>query len=181
MDLLCHCLKSSILYRNSDLYGRGRALLVSGSSGGRGRAGGRSIYYNIYSESAQGLSRGKVAAWPRERVETMRVRGDAPPPTHQRGTRQTAASLTQHGQLWSPCTLPRPRSSSPRDAARGQNMKTSGPHRKWTAHCPRHVFLSIMFKSLYTRKHQSLRSVSRSESRLRLGSLIPEKAVVTVT
>lgn len=116
-----------------------------------------------------------------ERVETVRVRGDAPPPTHQRGTRQTAASLTQHGQLWSPCTLPRPRSSSPRDAARGQNMKTSGPHRKWTAHCPRHVFLSIMFKSLYTRKHQSLRSVSRSESRLRLRSLIPEKAVVTVT
>lgn len=74
MDLLCHCLKSSILYRNSDLYGRGRALLVSGSSGGRGRAGGRSIYYNIYSESAQGLSGEKSLRGP------DRARGDGARP-----------------------------------------------------------------------------------------------------
>lgn len=46
-----------------------------------------------------GIIRGKVAAWPRERVETVRVRGDAPPPTHQRGTRQTAASLTARAAL----------------------------------------------------------------------------------
>lgn len=35
----------------------------------------------------------------RECVETVRVRGDAPPPTHQRGMRQTAASLTARAAL----------------------------------------------------------------------------------